>query len=250
MGGWREAIITFGQVVNLWEETLSIVLLKHHMHRAVSSLAQQGPSWIFSPPAPHSTRQKSRGSGCHHSQDPAASGTSTTRTGCRKYGQRESHLGENEAGRNTEWEKLEADKLQMRDQCWGWDMGAMPEDSGTVLATEKQGGSGWKSHHAMAKSLKVTEDRDRSTKCRAWCWCNEHRRNNGMGLAQGSTGRNPRRSHTQGQGVQWEHFSAGTEMEPEVPPSTKHVVFLKGSNLSWTVHTHRHLHIFLFFLLQ
>lgn len=86
------------------------------MHRAVSSLAQQGLSWIFSCPAPQSSRQKSRGSGCRHSRDPAASGTSTTWTGCRKYGQREAHLGENKPGRNTEWEKLEADNCR-----WGSD---------------------------------------------------------------------------------------------------------------------------------
>lgn len=89
------------------------------MHRAVSSPAQQGLSWIFSSPAPQSSRQKSWGSGCHHSQDPAASGTSTTWTGCRKYGQRELHLGENKPGRNTEWEKLEAVNCR-----WGTNAGA------------------------------------------------------------------------------------------------------------------------------
>lgn len=47
-------------------------------------------------------------------------------------------------------------------------MGALPEeDSGMALMREKQGGGGWKSHHDV-KSLKVTEDRDGSSKCRAW----------------------------------------------------------------------------------
>ena len=48
-------------------------------------------------------------------------------------------------------------------------MGALSEeDSGMALMREKQGGSGWKSHRDVVKSLKVTEDRDRSSKCRAW----------------------------------------------------------------------------------
>jgi len=48
-------------------------------------------------------------------------------------------------------------------------MGALPdEDSGMALMREQQGGSGCKSHHDMVRSLKVTEDRDRSSQCRTW----------------------------------------------------------------------------------
>lgn len=53
----------------------------------------------------------------------------------------------------------------MRERCWGQDTGALPEeDSGMALLR----GGDWKSHRDVVRSLKVTEDRDRSSKYRAW----------------------------------------------------------------------------------
>lgn len=130
-------------------------------------------------------------------------------------------------------------------------MGALPEeDSGMALMREKQGGGSWKSHHDMVKSLKVTEDRDRSSKCRAWYWYKEHR--SWDRTASRKNWKKPRKKIpcSKRQGVQWDHSTAGTQMEPEVPPSIKYIIFLKGFSPPQPGHTQRHLHVFLFVLFQ